>query len=102
MDQAALRSLSEAPFEPCDKCPAKVSSTALVRNHMNDYSVPTAYGFRDVLGFVDQVAIICGACWKSAWAIVANASNARGRNTAARGAEERSEDLGHAKLCDSI
>jgi Mu transposase, C-terminal domain len=30
---------------------------------MNDYSVPTAYGFRDVLvkGFVDQVAIICGA-----------------------------------------
>ena len=30
---------------------------------MNDYSVPTAYGFRDVLvkGFVDHVAIICGA-----------------------------------------
>jgi hypothetical protein len=30
---------------------------------MNDYSVPTAYGFRDVLvkGFVDEVAIICGA-----------------------------------------
>jgi hypothetical protein len=30
---------------------------------MNDYSVPTAYGFRDVLakGFVDQVVIICGA-----------------------------------------
>jgi Mu transposase-like protein len=28
---------------------------------MNDYSVPTAYGFRDVLvkGFVDKVAIIC-------------------------------------------
>ena len=30
---------------------------------MNDYSVPTRYGFRDVLvkGFVDEVAIICGA-----------------------------------------
>src|SRR3974390_2805388 len=30
---------------------------------MNDYSTPTAYGFRDVLvkGFVDEVAIICGA-----------------------------------------
>ena len=30
---------------------------------MNDYSAPTAYGFRDVLvkGFVDEVAIICGA-----------------------------------------
>jgi hypothetical protein len=41
----------------------KVSSTALVRYRMNDYSVPTAYGFRDVLvkGFVDEVAIICGA-----------------------------------------
>jgi hypothetical protein len=51
------------PREPCDKRPAKVSSTALVRYRMNDYSVPTAYGFRDVLvkGFVDQVAIICGA-----------------------------------------
>ena len=58
-----MRPLPEAPFEPCDKRPAKVSSTALVRYRMNDYSVPTAYGFRDVLvkGFVDQVAIICGA-----------------------------------------
>ncbi len=62
-DQAVLRPLPEAPFEPCDKRPAKVSSTALVRYRMNDYSVPTTYGFRDVLvkGFVDQVAIICGA-----------------------------------------
>ena len=62
-DQAVLRPLPEAPFEPCDKRPAKVSSTALVRYRMNDYSVPTAYGFRDVLvkGFVDQVAIVCGA-----------------------------------------
>src|SRR6202040_3504958 len=51
------------PFEPCDKRPAKVSSTALVRYRMNDYSLPTAYGFRDVLvkGFVDEVAIVCGA-----------------------------------------
>jgi len=62
-DQAVMRPLPEAPFEPCDKRPAKVSSTALVRYRMNDYSVPTAYGFRDVLvkGYVDQVAIICGA-----------------------------------------
>ena len=62
-DQAVLRALPELPFEPCDKRPAKVSSTALVRYRMNDYSAPTAYGFRDVLvkGFVDEVAIICGA-----------------------------------------
>jgi hypothetical protein len=62
-DRVVLCPLPEAPFEPCDKRPAKVSSTALVRYRMNDYSVPTAYGFRDVLvkGFVDEVAIICGA-----------------------------------------
>jgi transposase len=62
-DQAVLRPLPEVPFEPSDKRPAKVSSIALVRYRMNDYSVPTAYGFRDVLvkGFVDKVAIICGA-----------------------------------------
>ena len=62
-DQAVLRALPEPPFEPCDKRPGKVSSTALVRYRMNDYSVPAAYGFRDVLvkGFVDEVAIICGA-----------------------------------------
>jgi hypothetical protein len=62
-DQAVLRPLPEAPFEPCDKRPAKASSIALVRYRMNDYSLPTAYGFRDVLvkGFVDEVAIVCGA-----------------------------------------
>jgi hypothetical protein len=58
-----LRALPEPPFEPCDKRPGKVSSTVLVCYRMNDYSVPAAYGFRDVLvkGFVDEVAIICGA-----------------------------------------
>jgi hypothetical protein len=37
-DRAVLRPLPEAPFEPCDKRPVKVSSTALVRYRMNDYS----------------------------------------------------------------
>jgi hypothetical protein len=62
-DQAVLRALPGPSFEPCDKRPAKVSSTSLVRYRMNDYSAPTAYGFRDVLvkGFVDKVVIICGA-----------------------------------------
>jgi len=38
-----------------------VSSTALVRYRGNDYSVPTAHGFRAVLvkGFVDAVVILC-------------------------------------------
>ncbi len=44
--------------EQVAKRPGKVSSTALVRFRINDYSAPTAYGFRDVLakGFVDEVA----------------------------------------------
>jgi hypothetical protein len=38
-----------------------VSSQALVRYRTNDYSVPTRYGYRDVLvkGFVDVVVIFC-------------------------------------------
>jgi hypothetical protein len=34
---------------------------ALVRYRTNDYSVPTAYGFQDVVvkGFVDEVVILC-------------------------------------------
>jgi transposase len=62
-DKAVLRTLPEMLFEPCDKRVAKVSSTALVRYRMNDYSAPTAYGFRDVVvkGFVDEVVIVCGA-----------------------------------------
>ena len=62
-DRGAFRRLPAEPFEACDKRAAKVSSTALVRYRMNDYSVPAAYGFRDVLvkGFVDEVVISCGA-----------------------------------------
>ena len=60
-DLEALRKLPAVPLEPCDKRAARVSSTALVRYRGNDYSVPTRYGFRDVLvkGFVDHVAILC-------------------------------------------
>jgi transposase len=61
-DLAALRTLPAVPLEPCEKRAARVSSTALVRYRCNDYSVPTAYGFQDVLvkGFVDEVVILCG------------------------------------------
>jgi len=40
---------------------ARVSSTALVRYRCNDYSVPTAFGYQDVLvkGFVEDVVILC-------------------------------------------
>lgn len=58
-DRQAFRALPAVPLEPCEKRSARVSSTALVRYRTNDYSVPTAYGFRDVLvkGFVDEVVI---------------------------------------------
>ena len=62
-DSAALRALPVVALEPCEKRAARVSSTALVRYRTNDYSVPTAYGFQDVVvkGFVDEVVVIYGA-----------------------------------------
>jgi transposase len=60
-DLAAFRPLPSGGFEPCEKRTARVSSMALVRYRMSDYSVPTTYGHRNVIvkGFVDQVVIIC-------------------------------------------
>lgn len=60
-DLAAFRNLPAVALEPCEKRAARVSSTSLVRYRCNDYSVPTAFGFRDVLvkGFVDEVVILC-------------------------------------------
>ena len=61
VDLEAFKDLPAVPLEACEKRVARVSSTALVRYRRNDYSVPTAYGFRDVLvkGFVDEVVILC-------------------------------------------
>ena len=61
-DTLALRDLPPVPLEPCEKRAGRVSSTALVRYRTNDYSVPTSYGFQDVVvkGFVDAVVILCG------------------------------------------
>jgi transposase len=60
-DKAAFRELPAMTFEPCHKFASRVSSQALVRYRTNDYSVPTRYGYRDVLvkGFVDAVVIFC-------------------------------------------
>jgi transposase len=60
-DTAALRPLPAVPLEPCEKRAGRVSSMALVRYRTNDYSVPTAFGFQDVVvkGFVDEVVISC-------------------------------------------
>ena len=56
-DLEAMAELPPAPFDACDQASGRVSSQALVRYKTNDYSVPVAYGHRDVWlrGYVDEV-----------------------------------------------
>jgi transposase len=62
-DLAAFQSLPAAPYDACEKKAGRVSSLSLVRYRGTDYSVPTAYGHREVLirGYVHDVVISCGA-----------------------------------------
>jgi transposase len=62
-DQGAMLPLPATPYEACERRSARVSSLSLVRYHGNDYSVPVAYGHREVLvrGYVEEVVIACGA-----------------------------------------
>ena len=62
-DQGAFLPLPPSPYDACDKRPGRVSSLSLVRYKSNDYSVPVAYGYREVLikGYVDEVVISSGA-----------------------------------------
>jgi hypothetical protein len=61
-DLAAMSEPPAASFDACDQSTGRVSSQALVRYKTNDYSVPVAYGHRDVWirGYVDAVVIGCG------------------------------------------
>ena len=61
-DLEVMLALPPAPFDACDQASGRVTSQALVRYKTNDYSVPVAYGHRDVWlrGYVDEVAIGCG------------------------------------------
>ena len=62
-DREALLPLPLAPYDACEKKAARVNSLSLVRYRGNDYSVPTAYGHREVLvcGYVHEVVIACAA-----------------------------------------
>ena len=62
-DLDALLPLPATPYDACEKQSSRASSLSLVRYRTNDYSVPVAYGRRDVLvkGYVDQVVISCGS-----------------------------------------
>ena len=62
-DLEALLPLPPVAYGACGKQAGRVSSLSLVRYQTNDYSVPVAYGHRDVLvrGYVDRVVISCGS-----------------------------------------
>jgi hypothetical protein len=62
-DLAAFQTPPPAPYDACEKASMTVSSLSLVRYRLNDYSVPTSYGYCDVLerGYVHEVVISCGA-----------------------------------------
>ena len=60
-DLDALMPLPPAPYDASDRHTIRVNSLSLVRYRTNDYSVPVAYGHREVLvrGYVDMVVISC-------------------------------------------
>ncbi len=62
-DQACFNNLPGAAYDACEMQAGRVNSLSLVRYRGTDYSVPTAYGHREVLirGYIDSVVISCGA-----------------------------------------
>lgn len=61
-DKQVFLPLPTFPYDACDKIDTRVNSLSLVRYKTNDYSVPVAYGHRDVQvsAYVHEVAISCG------------------------------------------
>jgi transposase len=61
-DRQAFLPLPATGYEACEKRTTRVTSLSLVRYRSNDYSVPVAYGYREVLvkGYVNEVVIACG------------------------------------------
>jgi transposase len=62
-DLAAFHDRPPTPYDACEKQAGRVSSLSLVRYRGTDYSVPTAWGHREVVvrGYVHEVVISCGA-----------------------------------------
>ena len=62
-DREVLLPLPPVQYEACEKRTTRVTSLSLVRYRGNDYSVPTAYGHREVLikGYVHEVVICSGS-----------------------------------------
>ena len=62
-DLAVFHDLPPTPYDACEKQAGRVSSLSLVRYRGTDYSVPTAWGHREVVvrGYVHEVVISCSA-----------------------------------------
>jgi transposase len=62
-DREQLLPLPPVSYEACEKVTTRVNSLSLVRYRTNDYSVPVAYGHRQVLlkAYVWEVVISCGS-----------------------------------------
>jgi len=61
-DRDAFLPFPSSPYDACDRIDTKVSSLSLVRYKSSDYSVPVAYGHREVpvRAYVHEVVISCG------------------------------------------
>ena len=61
-DLTAFQRPLPPPYDACEKVSTRVSSLSLVRYRLNDYSVPTSFGHREVFvrGYVHEVVIACG------------------------------------------
>lgn len=62
-DLAAMQALAATPFDACHKQTGRVTSQSLIRYKGNDYSVPVAFGHREVWirGYVGEVVVGCKA-----------------------------------------
>ena len=62
-DLAVFHDLPPTSYDACEKQAGRVSSLSLVRYRGTDYSVPTAWGHREVVvrGYVHEVVISCSA-----------------------------------------
>jgi hypothetical protein len=58
-DQAAFIPLPPSPFDACRKRLTRANSLSLVRFDNNDYSVPVAYAYHEILakGYIDRVVL---------------------------------------------
>jgi transposase len=54
-DLAAFQRLPPTPYDACEKLGTRVSSLSLVRYRLNDYSVPTSFGHREVLACGSEI-----------------------------------------------